>query len=77
MANNVQVQKLNFQEIVVVPNLISLFRILAATVIFIAAITHKAGLWVALLYLAAVLSDKLDGTIARFFNKETKLGEKL
>lgn len=77
MANNARVQKLNFQEIVIAPNLISLFRILAAVVIFIAAVAHEVNLWVAFLYLAAVLSDKLDGATARFFNKETKLGEKL
>lgn len=67
-------EKINPKEFFALPNLISVFRILAAVIIFIAAVTYQLGLWVAVLYLAAVLSDKIDGTIARFLERETRLG---
>ncbi|MEW6407305.1 MAG: CDP-alcohol phosphatidyltransferase family protein [Patescibacteria group bacterium] len=73
--NNVKVQKIYPKEIFIAPNLISLFRILAAITILIAALIREVHLWVAILYLIAVLSDKIDGAIARFFKKRTQLGQ--
>lgn len=68
-------QKIDSKEIFVLPNLISFFRILAAITILIAAIIREIHLWVAILYLAAVASDKIDGVVARFFKKRTRLGQ--
>jgi len=59
-----------------VPNAISTARLLSTPVLLWAAVTHHRPLFTWLL-LAALLSDILDGLIARAFNLRTALGARL
>lgn len=60
-----------------IPNLLSLFRLGLALVIG-GLIIIPAPLWVAQLLVAVgVVSDKLDGTLARYWKVESDLGKRL
>jgi phosphatidylglycerophosphate synthase len=60
-----------------IPNTLSLIRLcLAVAVLILAFFEDAAGLgpW---LFVIAVVSDKLDGSLARLWNVESELGKKL
>lgn len=64
------------ENIVNVPNLISLYRLLAFPVIFYFALTGQEN-WFVLLLCISLVSDVLDGNIARFFKLQTNFGAAL
>lgn len=55
------------------PNLLSLFRIVAAPLLLVAAWLDAPGLFLAL-FVAALASDALDGFVARLLGQTTALG---
>ena len=59
-----------------VPNALSLYRLLAFPVIMYMALTDRESIFVVLLCISLV-SDALDGSIARRFNLQTKFGAAL
>ena len=61
------------ENVLNVPNMISLYRLLAFPVILYMALTNRESTYVVLLCISLV-SDVLDGAIARRFNLETKFG---
>jgi|GEM_PF-2235746 len=66
-----------FNQVWALPNLITIYRGLTAVLIFIFSWT-SLGLWIVfLIYLTGVVSDKLDGTLARRLKKETPLGVRM
>ena len=64
------------ENVLNVPNMISLYRLLAFPVILYMALTNRESTYVVLLCISLV-SDVLDGAIARRFNLETKFGATL
>lgn len=64
------------ENVLNVPNLISLYRLLAFPVILFMALTNRETTYVVLLCISLV-SDALDGSIARRFNLQTKFGAAL
>ena len=64
------------RTVVTLPNLISLGRLILAPVMILIAWQQQAGLFRAA-FAAAVLSDLIDGVLARLFNQRTELGAKL
>lgn len=79
MANEPKVEKEKIQarDILDIPNLLTITRLLLVCYIFVALfidITHSIIPW---LFIIAVVTDKLDGFTARKLKKITKLGESL
>ncbi len=64
------------ENIVNVPNFISLYRLLVFPVILFAALSGRESLFVVLLCISLV-SDVLDGNIARYFKLQTHFGAAL
>lgn len=64
------------ESVLNVPNLISLYRLLVFPVILYMALTNRESVFVVLLCISLV-SDALDGFIARRFNLQTKFGAAL
>ncbi len=64
------------ESVLNVPNLISLYRLLVFPVILYMALTHQESYYVVLLCVSLV-SDVLDGNIARLFKLQTKFGAAL
>jgi CDP-diacylglycerol--glycerol-3-phosphate 3-phosphatidyltransferase len=64
------------ESVLNVPNLISLYRLLVFPVIFYTVLTKQESLFVILLCVSLV-SDVLDGNIARFFKLQTHFGAAL
>lgn len=60
-------------RIYTIPNLLTFSRLLAAPVM-VYALSHKQWVLSALLFVAAAVSDTLDGYLARKFNEPTILG---
>lgn len=62
------------QQVLSVPNQLTMFRMLLMPFILIAMIyeRHDMAFW---LFLAAAVSDSIDGLVARHFNQKTMLGE--
>jgi CDP-diacylglycerol--glycerol-3-phosphate 3-phosphatidyltransferase len=67
---------INGENVLNVPNLISLYRLLAFPVILFMALTNRESTYVVLLCISLV-SDAIDGSIARRFNLQTKFGAAL
>ena len=65
------------KDILKIPNLISLSRILGSVLILIFTFININKWVVGIIYVYSVLSDKLDGTLARLLKQETELGQKL
>jgi len=64
------------------PNCLSLLRLVLAPFFFTFLISYEGGSyqhlqWARLIFSAAVLTDVLDGFIARFFHQQTELGRLL
>jgi len=59
-----------------VPNLLSILRILIAPLLLVSAATGRAGLFV-FLFILSLLSDALDGFLARRLNQVSGLGAQL
>lgn len=64
------------ENVLNVPNALSLYRLLAFPVILVMALTNRETTYVVLLCISLV-SDALDGSIARRFNLQTKFGAAL
>ena len=64
------------ENVLNVPNMVSLYRLLAFPVILYMALSNRESPYVVLLCISLV-SDVLDGWIARRFNLETKFGAAL
>ena len=64
------------ESVLNVPNLISLYRLLVFPVIFYTVLTKQENLFVILLCVSLV-SDVLDGSIARYFKLQTHFGAAL
>lgn len=64
------------ENVLNVPNALSLYRLLAFPVILFMALTNRESIYVVLLCISLV-SDALDGSIARRFNLQTKFGAAL
>ena len=64
------------ENILNAPNLISLYRLLAFPVILFMAITGQEK-WYVILLCISLVSDVLDGNIARFFKLQTNFGAAL
>lgn len=64
------------ENIINVPNFISLYRLLAFPVIFFMALTGREQ-WFVILLCISLVSDVLDGNIARFFKLQTHFGAAL
>nr|WP_319399172.1 CDP-alcohol phosphatidyltransferase family protein [uncultured Carboxylicivirga sp.] len=64
------------ENIINVPNFLSLYRLLVSPVILYMALTHNESLYVVLLCISLV-SDILDGNIARFFKLQSHFGAAL
>lgn len=64
------------EKVLNVPNLISLYRLLAFPVIFYMALTGNEK-WYVILLCVSLVSDVLDGNIARFFKLQTHFGAAL
>jgi len=65
----------NREKIYTVPNMLTLYRFLSAIFIFMALIVYINKWYVFIVYVIAVITDKLDGIIARKLNQVTKMGE--
>lgn len=64
------------ENILNVPNLISLYRLLVFPVIMYMALTEQEN-WFVILLCISLVSDVLDGNIARFFKLQTHFGAAL
>ena len=64
------------ENIINVPNFISLYRLLAFPVIFFMALTGREQ-WFVVLLCISLVSDVLDGNIARLFKLQTHFGAAL
>lgn len=64
------------ENILNVPNALSFYRLLAFPVILFMALTNRESTFVVLLCIS-LISDALDGSIARRFNLQTKFGAAL
>lgn len=64
------------ENVLNVPNALSLYRLLVFPVILFMALTHRESTYVILLCIS-LISDALDGSIARRFNLQTKFGAAL
>lgn len=64
------------EKVLNVPNLISLYRLLIFPVILYLALTGQEK-WFVILLCASLISDVLDGNIARLFKLQTKFGAAL
>ena len=64
------------EKIINVPNFISLYRLLAFPVIFYMLLTGREH-WYVILLCISLVSDVLDGNIARFFKLQTNFGAAL
>nr|WP_321451295.1 CDP-alcohol phosphatidyltransferase family protein [uncultured Carboxylicivirga sp.] len=64
------------ENIINVPNFLSLYRLLVSPVILYMALTHNESPYVVLLCISLV-SDILDGNIARFFKLQSHFGAAL
>lgn len=56
-----------------IPNVITLGR-MVLTVFFFSAGLQNAWLWAMILFVAAAVTDMIDGTIARLLNQKSRLG---
>lgn len=65
------------KDILKIPNLISLSRILGSVLILIFTFVNINKWIVGIVYVYSVISDKLDGTLARLLKQETELGKRL
>lgn len=65
------------EKLYTVPNLLTLYRFLSALFIFVALFIEINIWYVFSIYVIAIITDKLDGMIARKLNQETKIGEVL
>jgi len=64
------------ENVLNVPNFISLYRLLVFPVILFMALTNREN-WFAILLCISLVSDVLDGSIARYFKLQTKFGAAL
>ena len=64
------------ENVLNVPNALSLYRLLVFPVILFMALTNRESTYVVLLCIS-LISDALDGSIARRFNLQTKFGAAL
>ena len=64
------------EKVLNVPNLLSLYRLLVFPVILFMALTGREN-WFVILLCISLVSDILDGNIARFFNLQTNFGAAL
>ncbi len=64
------------ENVLNVPNLISLYRLLVFPVILFMALTGREN-WFVILLCISLVSDVLDGNIARFFKLQTNFGAAL
>jgi CDP-diacylglycerol--glycerol-3-phosphate 3-phosphatidyltransferase len=64
------------ENVLNVPNLISLYRLLAFPVILFLALTGRE-LWFVIFLCISLVSDVLDGNIARYFKLQTNFGAAL
>ncbi|MDK2840738.1 MAG: hypothetical protein PWQ17_243 [Anaerophaga sp.] len=64
------------EKVLNVPNLLSLYRLLVFPVILFMALTGREN-WFVILLCISLVSDILDGNIARFFNQQTHFGAAL
>ncbi len=64
------------ENVLNVPNLISLYRLLVFPVILVMALTGRED-WFVILISISLVSDVLDGNIARYFNLQTNFGAAL
>lgn len=64
------------ENILNVPNLLSLYRLLAFPVILFMALTNREN-WFVILLCISLISDILDGSIARYFKLQTNFGAAL
>lgn len=65
------------KDILKIPNLISLSRILGSVLILIFTFVNINKWIVGIVYVYSVISDKLDGTLARLLKQKTELGKRL
>jgi phosphatidylglycerophosphate synthase len=68
--------KLIDKSILTIPNLLSFYRILSFPVIFYFAWTNRESIYFILLIIS-LITDMLDGYIARRFNMQTEFGARL
>jgi len=64
------------EKVLNVPNFLSLYRLLAFPVILVMALTGREN-WFVILLCISLISDVLDGNIARIFKLQTKFGAAL
>ena len=64
------------ENVLNVPNLISLYRLLVFPVIMLMALTGRES-WFVVLLCISLVSDVLDGSIARYFKLQTNFGAAL
>ncbi len=64
------------ENILNVPNLISLYRLLVFPVILFMAVTNREN-WFVILLSISLISDAIDGSIARYFKLQTNFGAAL
>lgn len=64
------------ESVLNVPNLISLYRLLVFPVILLMALTGRES-WFVILLCISLVSDALDGSIARYFKLQTNFGAAL
>lgn len=64
------------ENVLNVPNLISLYRLLAFPVILFMALTAREN-WFIILLCISLVSDAIDGSIARYFKLQTNFGAAL
>ncbi|MEM1668963.1 MAG: CDP-alcohol phosphatidyltransferase family protein, partial [Thermofilaceae archaeon] len=63
------------KEIFKIPNLLSLYRLLLSLIIPILWIRGFSPKWLSLLIFSGVISDTLDGNLARILKQKTDLGK--
>lgn len=70
------IKKVNYlRELFKVPNLISLYRLIISFILPFLWINHSSPNLIYFLLLLGVLSDTLDGNLARILKQKTKLGK--
>lgn len=67
---------INLKQNINIPNILSLYRLLSFPVVLYFALSNKENIFVVLL-VVNLITDALDGIIARMFKLETEFGAKL
>jgi len=70
----VRLEEINYKDFLKIPNLITVARILGSIIILILACLNYKIYLIKWIFVGGIISDKLDGALARLLKQKTKLG---